>query len=295
MNLNDPSEQSFTPLLTICMPVFNSEKTLHQSLNSLLKQTFQNFKLIISDNASTDLTQKICEDYIKKDKRIEYFRQKKNYGSLKNSNSILEKVKTKYFILAASDDLWHIDFIKKNIEVLESNEKIVGSISQIIYFSDIKELESNDLKSKLFLPVVQSVSGSYAEKVISYVKFNQASAIYAVYRTKELQKSMMYEESRAWDLQLILNVLKYGDIKVLDEILMYRFNGGASSKSLIQYTKSINMRIYKILFPYWSVTRFCIHQFGMKFFLKNLLLFFKLNMNGSYLITLDILKIIKNA
>ena len=63
MNNSNLSES----LLTIGIPVFNGEKTISKSIDSLLKQTFGDFKLIISDNASTDSTQKICEDYAKKD------------------------------------------------------------------------------------------------------------------------------------------------------------------------------------------------------------------------------------
>ena len=73
-------------LLTIGMPVFNGENTISKSIDSLLKQTFDDFKLIISDNASTDSTQKICEEYAKKDNRIQYIKQKKNIGQLSNYN-----------------------------------------------------------------------------------------------------------------------------------------------------------------------------------------------------------------
>ena len=93
MNNSNLSES----LLTIGMGVFNGEKTISKSIDSLLKQTFDDFKLIISDNASTDSTQKICEEYAKKDNRIQYVKQKKNLGLLKNWNFLLENATTKYF------------------------------------------------------------------------------------------------------------------------------------------------------------------------------------------------------
>ena len=62
------------PKISIGMPVFNGEKFLHKSLDSLLNQTHQDFELIISDNASTDSTADICKKYLKKDDRGEVAR-----------------------------------------------------------------------------------------------------------------------------------------------------------------------------------------------------------------------------
>ena len=67
-------------LVCIGVPVYNGEKFLKNCLDSLLSQTFTNFNLIISDNASTDSTQSICQEYVQKDKRIQYYRQTKNIG-----------------------------------------------------------------------------------------------------------------------------------------------------------------------------------------------------------------------
>lgn len=64
-------------LVSIGLPTFNRSKSLERALDSLLAQTYVNFELIISDNASTDSTESICREYARKDKRIKYFRQKK--------------------------------------------------------------------------------------------------------------------------------------------------------------------------------------------------------------------------
>ena len=69
-------------ILTIGLPVYNGEKTISKSIDSLLNQTFQDFVLIISDNASTDSTQKICMDYTKIDSRIKYIMHENNLGLL---------------------------------------------------------------------------------------------------------------------------------------------------------------------------------------------------------------------
>ena len=93
------------------MPVFNGEKFIKNAIDSILSQTFKNFELIISDNASTDSTSKICEEYALKDNRIRYFRQSQNFGAVKNFQFVLEQAKCEYFMWTAADDIRHKLFL----------------------------------------------------------------------------------------------------------------------------------------------------------------------------------------
>ena len=295
MNNSNLSES----LLTIGIPVFNGEKTISTCIDSLLNQTFDDFKLIISDNASTDSTQKICEDYAKKDSRIHYIKQEKNLGLVPNWNLILKKTTTKYFMYAAVDDIWDPHFVKKNLDILESDENIVGSIGKVTFDLDFKNKQNIENHS-IYPDLVLSMSGTYEDRIKSCLKLNQATALYAIYRTASLQKCMPFWDEPAYDLEVLINILEFGNLNVINEFLMHRSPIGESSKSLILH--SLNnpppnrktTRIYKIIFPYFSVTLLCLKKLGITFFLKNLFLFLRLNANGSYLITLDFLKLIKN-
>src|SRR5207245_5286947 len=120
-----------TPRVSVGLPVYNGEKFLRKRLDSVLEQTFENFELIISDNASTDATLVICMEYSKKDKRIRYIRQEKNMGLTWNFNFVLQEAKGEYFVWAAVDDHWYPTFLEKNVKNLESNKNIVGSISKV--------------------------------------------------------------------------------------------------------------------------------------------------------------------
>jgi glycosyltransferase involved in cell wall biosynthesis len=75
--------------LSIGLPVYNGEKYLAESVDSLLGQTFEDFELIISDNASTDSTAGICRRYAKQDSRIRYIRQPRNIGLAANHNFVI--------------------------------------------------------------------------------------------------------------------------------------------------------------------------------------------------------------
>lgn len=113
------------PLVSIGLPVYNGENFLSQALDSILDQTFENFELIIADNASTDATEEICKAYAEKDNRIRYYRHEQNLGAAKNYNFVFEVSNSKYFRWAAHDDLIAPEFLEKCIEVLEQDSSIV--------------------------------------------------------------------------------------------------------------------------------------------------------------------------
>src|SRR5688500_17690003 len=96
---------SGSPRVTVGVPVYNGEKLLAAALDSLLAQTYRNFKVIISDNASTDGTREIGESYARKDERVVYTRNEKNIGAAGNLNRLVALADTPYFKWAAYDDL----------------------------------------------------------------------------------------------------------------------------------------------------------------------------------------------
>src|SRR3990167_857582 len=101
-------------LVSIGLPVYNGAATdrLPRSLDSLLNQTYHNIEITLSDNASTDGTEKICREYAARDSRIRYIRQKENRGVVANFQFVLAKAIGEYFMWAASVDAWAIIYIE---------------------------------------------------------------------------------------------------------------------------------------------------------------------------------------
>lgn len=118
------------PRVSIGLPVFNGEKYLEEALDSILAQTYPNFELIISDNASTDHTQRICRAYATKDSRIRYYRNKRNLGASKNFNFVFKLSSGEYFKWAAYDDSLAPDFLLKCVSVLDNDPSIVLCASE---------------------------------------------------------------------------------------------------------------------------------------------------------------------
>lgn len=116
---------SKSPCVSIGLAVYNGEKYLKKALDSIIRQSFSDFELIISDNSSTDSTQRICEQYVSQDERIRYYRNNKNIGAPRNFNRTLEFASGKYFKWAASDDVLASDFLRKCVAILDKDTSVV--------------------------------------------------------------------------------------------------------------------------------------------------------------------------
>ena len=111
--------------LTIGLPVYNGEDFLAEALESLLGQTYEDFELVISDNASTDGTADICKRYAQQDSRIRYIRQSRNIGLAPNERFLMRQATGELFKLAAHDDLYARDLLKRCVEALDAHPEVV--------------------------------------------------------------------------------------------------------------------------------------------------------------------------
>jgi glycosyltransferase involved in cell wall biosynthesis len=113
------------PRLSVGLPVYNGESYLAEALEALLGQTYENFELIISDNASTDSTADICRRYEKQDSRIRYVRQPQNMGCAPNHNYVVQQARGELFKWASHDDLYARDLLKCCVDVLDELPHVV--------------------------------------------------------------------------------------------------------------------------------------------------------------------------
>jgi glycosyltransferase involved in cell wall biosynthesis len=114
-----------TPRLSVGLPVYNGENYLAESLEALLGQTYENFELIISDNASTDGTAGICRRYEKQDSRIRFIRQPRNIGGAPNHNYVVQQARGELFKWASDDDLYARDLLKRCVDALDEFPHVV--------------------------------------------------------------------------------------------------------------------------------------------------------------------------
>jgi glycosyltransferase involved in cell wall biosynthesis len=113
------------PSVSLALPVYNGEKFIADAIRSILAQDYKNFELIITDNASTDGTEKICRDFAASDQRVRYVRNERNLGAGPNYNLGFELSRGKYFKWCACDDLITENFIGACVASLERNHDAV--------------------------------------------------------------------------------------------------------------------------------------------------------------------------
>ncbi len=114
-----------TPRLSVGLPVYNGENYVAESIDALLGQSFENFELIISDNASTDGTADICRRYEKQDSRIRFFRQPRNLGLAPNHNFLVEQARGELFKWASHDDVYGRDLLERCVDALDQYPDVV--------------------------------------------------------------------------------------------------------------------------------------------------------------------------
>ena len=286
-------------LVTIGIPVYNGELLMKKCIESVLSQTYENFELIISDNASTDSTPDICKEFLKKDNRITFVRQNENMGQNWNFNFPLEKANGEYFVWLVADAILLPEFIEKNIAVLESQDNAVGCISKIKIdptyvdkFKTEKEVlkkiglvyrPNNSYSGEGTLPI----TGNYVERIRKYLKYFPWEMMQAVYRTKPLRESSIHDFFLGWDASLVLNILKHGEIKVVNQFLLESFPSYGSSEALIQvkqkshgkYSKTTKSNTARI-FPFYPLTKWCVKNLGWKIFFRNIDHFLRLSLDG---------------
>ena len=123
-------------VIDILLATYNGEKYLKEQIDSILNQTYKNFRLLISDDCSNDSTRDILKEYEKKDSRIKVFYQKENLGYVKNFEFLLGQVENEIYALSDQDDVWNEDKIEKTYA------KLVAENADLV-FTDLEVVDEN--------------------------------------------------------------------------------------------------------------------------------------------------------
>lgn len=121
-----------TPKMSIIIPIYNTEQYLNQCVDSVLDQTYRNFEIILIDDGSTDGSPKICDEYVKKDKRVRVI-HKVNGGLSEARNTGLDIADGEYILFIDSDDWWD------DAEALERTVKIIKENKADVYVFGVKK------------------------------------------------------------------------------------------------------------------------------------------------------------
>jgi glycosyltransferase involved in cell wall biosynthesis len=264
------------PLLSVGLTVYNGDRFLEAALDAILTQTFEDFELVICDNASTDATEKICRDRAAKDSRIKYHRNEKNLGLAENFNRVFALCKGKYFKWAAYDDLIAPDFLAKCVEILERDPSVVLCHSQTKIINDRGDI-LQDYKIKL-----DTSSAKPQERFQALLNYHISVQCFGVVRVSALKKTRLMGKYSYADEIILLRLALIGRFYEIPEFLFfYRQHpqqslslfvpdplifANGNSQELIEllpdhhaYTLWFDpQKADKIFFPHWRIMSECL-------------------------------------
>lgn len=202
------------PTVSVGMPVYNGAKYIRQALDSILNQTYKDFEVVICDNASTDDTQSICEDYAKRDPRIRYYRNEKNLGAAPNYNKTFKLARGRYFNWFAHDDLFASNYLEQCVMMLEANPDTV-LCSSVVSIIDENGDEVTVYKPKL--SATESSSSVAARFAPMVLVSHTCTDFFGLFRTELLGKTGLHGVYHGCDRALLAEIALMGKIMRIPE------------------------------------------------------------------------------
>lgn len=204
------------PRLSIGLPVYQGEEFLAESLDALLGQSFEDFELVITDNASTDGTEAICRQYAKRDSRIRYERLDRNIGAANNHNHVFSLARGELFKWASHDDLYGRDLLLRCVAALDERpETILAHSWSATIDSDGKVIEPYDYQ-------LATDSPSAPERFASLLFAPGGDDFYGVIRSDALRRVKPHASYHHADRTFVVDIAMQGPFHQVPELLYFR-------------------------------------------------------------------------
>lgn len=232
------------PLVSIGMPVYNGEKYIEDALESLLAQDHPNIELVISNNASTDRTAAICQEYAERYSHIKLISQPRNIGASGNFRAVVDAATGEYFMWAAHDDLWSPNYVSACVAVLQRHQRYALCASTV-HFID----ESGSIVNRTF-ENLDTTSRSTPESCAHILEQDFWCAIYGVMRIESARRAPIERPSFGMDVAALIHICMMGKLACqTDCTFYYRLFSNKTPESMMEVFDPY--RATKIVYP-WS-------------------------------------------
>lgn len=230
------------PLVSIGIPTFNGGYRIARAIDSIARQSYNNYEIIISDNASEDHTAQVCSDYLRQNGKIKYYRQAVNVGAWQNFNIVKDKANGKYFMWLSDDDTLSDGILEKYVHFMEKNQDYSLVSGTINYWKNGK---------LRYVEKGLSLEGKNGlQRVLSYYsKVVEGALFYGLIRLSDIKPIALKLNTIGSDWHLVANLAYMGKVKQLDFTSYSKHAGGLSSywKNYVQVVKAPKLYSY---FPY---------------------------------------------
>jgi glycosyltransferase involved in cell wall biosynthesis len=218
-------KENGTPqLVSVGIPTYNRPKELQKALECITAQTYTNLEIIVSDNCSPgNETEEVVQEFIKKDRRVSYYRQLENHGPIFNMNFVLERSSGTYFMWAADDDRFEKNFIGICLDQFISEGDVVAVTTEAQYFSEDKKFEFFSEGE----PFYTFTSENAEDRILYLLKNGYGNLFYSLFRRHVLVESGKAVYSRLSmtglnEIPLFLLVIEQGNWRVIPRIGFFK-------------------------------------------------------------------------
>ena len=237
---NTNMQANSEPLVTIGLPTYNRPAGLKKCLESILKQTYGNLEIIISDNCSTDESvQQVIQQYALKDSRIKHFRQPVNLGLEKNFNFVYSMATSPYFTWMSDDDHFDDNYVAECVKYLEDHPDYILCSGVARYYSGINFL----FDEKMF----RVDQASAFKRIFTYFsKAGKNGNFYGVFRNFQLHAKPIGEHVGCdWSFMAKLAIL--GKLSYVTSTSYHRSADG-NSGTRDKMVKKFGLNKFKTIF-----------------------------------------------
>lgn len=205
------------PKVSIAIPAYNCERYIAQSIESLLGQTYGDFEMVISDNASTDGTEDVCRRYERQDRRVRYVRRSENIGGPGNFRHVFSLCSGQYHKWSTADDYWHPQFLEEAVAVLDREPEVV-----LVYpHTRLIDAEGDPLED--YADNLELDEATPRDRVRSlYRKIGLCHAHLGLSRRDAMQKTGLIASHLASDVDYLAEMAALGRFRLLPDIRFYR-------------------------------------------------------------------------
>ncbi len=235
------------PLVSICIPTYNTAKTLRKCLDSILNQTYPNKEIIISDNASTDETEKIIKEYVKKYK-VKYYKTEKNIGGEGNFTRCIELATGEFIAIFHADDLYQPNMVERQVKVFQDNTSVGAVSTQANYINSHGKIIG---ESKLPNGLRNKKIYHFSEIFISILSNLNFIVCPSVMVRGKIYKGLVHFNEKKFgtssDLDVWLRILEKQPIAILDEKLMSYHISNAQGSFSYGYLRTEPADFYRVM------------------------------------------------
>ncbi|SDT58779.1 glycosyltransferase [Jiangella sp. DSM 45060] len=213
------------PRLSLGMPLYNAERYVAQAFDGLLAQDFADFEIIVSDNASTDRTWEICEQYARRDPRIRLYRNPENLGAAYNYNRTVDLARGPLFRWVAYDDVCAPTLLRRCVDALDADADAILAYPQTMLIDD------DGAPLRPYRDGLDLRSAHAYRRVAQYARhWSLCNAVFGVMRSEVLRASGRIRPYPSSDVVLLAELAALGQFHEVPERLFFRRIHQASSR-----------------------------------------------------------------